>query len=26
MGVPIEACYSVVSVCNELYLTPVTDS
>jgi hypothetical protein len=25
-GVPIEARYSVVSVCNELYLTPVTDT
>jgi hypothetical protein len=24
-GVPIEARYSVINVCNELYLTPVTD-
>jgi hypothetical protein len=25
-GIPIEARYSVISVCNELYLTPVTDT
>jgi hypothetical protein len=25
-GVTIEACYSVISVCNELSLTPVTDT
>jgi hypothetical protein len=24
-GAPIEARYSVVSVCNELYLTPIID-
>jgi hypothetical protein len=26
IGVPTEACYSVVSVCNELQLTHVTDT
>jgi hypothetical protein len=26
MGVPIEARYLVISVCNELLLTPVTDT